>query len=138
MARILAARASKSVSSPHGLTSQTMIDLAIGPGFFFAAAAASPFAFNASAAAASAVGSSANGSNSSSTGAAALATIFLATTGAGMTASPVHFDWTSGLNLLTRQYHAKVLGCDSALGGVALISSYATRSAALSFCPPSH
>ena len=61
---ILAASASRSVSSPHGFTSQTMIDLAIGGTLAFLASA--PFAFNASAAAASSSPPSANGSKSSS------------------------------------------------------------------------
>ena len=65
--KILAPRASRSFSGPHGLTSKMTIDLATGGAFFFFAALASS-AFFASAALASSSSSSpsANGSKSSS------------------------------------------------------------------------
>ena len=72
MPRMAAAIASKSVSTSQGLTSQRMIDFAIGAAFFFLSLASNSFALMEAAAAASASGSSANGSKSSSSSAAGL------------------------------------------------------------------
>ena len=73
MPRILFARAVKSVSALHGLTSQMMRDLAIGAYFFDLDFASSYFFLIAAAAALSASASSANGSISSSSTTAGLA-----------------------------------------------------------------
>ena len=78
MARILSARTCRSVSSPQGLTSQMMRDLAMGAAFLALALPAAVLALRASAAAASASGSASNRSSNSSSAAAGLAASFLA------------------------------------------------------------
>jgi hypothetical protein len=64
--KISAANSSKLVSSPQGLTSQTMIDFAIGAALTFFSFSPAAFCFRASCAFASSSLPSAKGSNSSS------------------------------------------------------------------------